>query len=85
MFFFSFSLFSLDTHTHTQTHTPSLLGALEGGSTVLNKIFPKALIRKTMVLVNSALHLPFPPPTRKKKHKTKTASKCRGAEGLLFQ
>lgn len=43
-------------YVHTLAHMCarfSPLKAPQGGSTVLKKIFPKALIRKTMVLVNS--------------------------------
>lgn len=57
-----------ETHTcvhalaHTRMHF-SPRKAPQGGSTVLKKIFPKALITKTMVLVNSQpphTHIPRP-------------------------
>ncbi len=73
------------THTHTRTHTLPLLGALQGGSTVLKKIFPKALIWKTMVLVNSSPPPPPPPPSPRsplqpEKNRQKTQRKSREAE-----
>lgn len=67
-------------HTHVYFSPQK---APQGGSTVLKKIFPKALITKTMVLVNSRpphahttqtppspLHLTLPQFCRKRRRKT---------------